>query len=122
LAISPTPQRPPLIIRPLMSSEFDQFADTYRSDMVRAISFCRSDPEFFTKIKADDILATAADIVPLNQLRMLDVGCGVGETDRFLVPHVAELHGVDVSADSIDRACQNNPKAHYLAYDGQQLP
>ena len=36
----------------------------------------------------------------------LDVGCGVGLTDRFLVGRVGELHGVDTAEEAVARAAQ----------------
>ncbi|MGE5275919.1 MAG: class I SAM-dependent methyltransferase [Acidobacteriota bacterium] len=35
---------------------------------------------------------------------VLNIGCGVGRVERYLAPHVAELHAVDVSGEMIARA------------------
>jgi SAM-dependent methyltransferase len=36
--------------------------------------------------------------------RVLNIGCGVGRVERYLAPHVAELHAVDISGEMIARA------------------
>lgn len=107
----------------MASNEFDEYADTYRDEIVKSISFVTKDHEFFTVVKARDLLETAAkNIGPAKGLKLLDVGCGVGETDRFLIPEVGELHGVDMSEESIERAKRDNPAGNYLAYGGRTLP
>jgi SAM-dependent methyltransferase len=53
---------------------------------------------------------------------VLDIGCGPGATDAYLVDHVAGLTGVDVAPDMVERATAVNPRATYLPYDGDRLP
>ncbi len=50
-------------------------------------------------------------LIPTNA-RVLDIGCGYGRIERFLAPHCAEIHGVDVSATAIRRAKQYVPEAN----------
>ncbi|MGH9367569.1 MAG: class I SAM-dependent methyltransferase [Thermoanaerobaculia bacterium] len=35
---------------------------------------------------------------------VLNIGCGVGRIERYLAPHVAQMHAVDVSGEMIARA------------------
>jgi ubiquinone/menaquinone biosynthesis C-methylase UbiE len=35
---------------------------------------------------------------------VLNIGCGVGRVERYLAPHVAQLHAVDISGEMIARA------------------
>ena len=35
---------------------------------------------------------------------VLNIGCGVGRVERYLAPHVAEMHAVDISGEMIARA------------------
>ena len=58
----------------------------------------------------------------VGKLSVLDVGCGVGLTDRFLVGKFGALHGVDICEDAIGAASSSNPTAHYQCYDGTVLP
>ncbi len=106
-----------------MSELFDHYADNYGDKVAESISFIGCGHDFFTEVKANDILATAAaKIGPLKDLTLLDVGCGVGETDRYLIPHLGALHGVDVSEDSVARAQTANPRGRYQSYAGDHLP
>jgi SAM-dependent methyltransferase len=106
-----------------MPELFDEYAGTYGDDVSKSISFIGCKHDFFTEVKANDILATAtARLGPAKDLTLLDVGCGVGETDRYLLPHVKALHGVDVSENSIARARQANPAGTYHTYGGERLP
>jgi SAM-dependent methyltransferase len=52
----------------------------------------------------------------------LDIGCGIGGTDRYLIDKVRRLHGVDVPDEVVDRARANVPGAVYSSYDGRRLP
>jgi SAM-dependent methyltransferase len=52
----------------------------------------------------------------------LDVGCGPGETDEWLVDELPDLQGVDISEGLLDAARERNPTVGYTRYDGVQLP
>jgi SAM-dependent methyltransferase len=58
----------------------------------------------------------------MDNLRVLDVGCGVGEFHPFVRDMCGRLCGVDVSAASIAQARHKNPGIEYEVYDGQTLP
>jgi len=104
-------------------SDFDAYADSYRQAVQGSIDFCGQDLDQFTKRKADHLLDLAARRVGVpERLRALDVGCGVGETDRFLYGRLGELHGVDTSEAAVERAAQRNPSVRYRAYEGRRLP
>ena len=36
--------------------------------------------------------------------RVLNIGCGIGRVEKYLAPHVAEMHAVDISGEMISRA------------------
>ena len=38
---------------------------------------------------------------------VLDLGCGIGRVEKFLVPHCKEIHGVDVSEKMLKLARKN---------------
>ena len=80
--------------------------------------------DFFTRAKADALLELAAARVgPPEGLGFLDVGCGPGETDRFLEGRVARLAGVDVAPEMVERARERNPWAEYRGYAaGEPIP
>lgn len=44
--------------------------------------------------------------------RMLSLGCGIGDTERLLAPHVAEIVGVDLSPKAVAQARADAAAAH----------
>lgn len=102
---------------------FDVYKDSYREDLRRAIAFSGQSPEFFTEVKAAELLRIAnRRLGDPARTSGLDVGCGVGLTDAFLAPRLGELHGVDVSSGVIQSAAARNPSVDYRTYDGTVLP
>jgi SAM-dependent methyltransferase len=104
--------------------EFDDYSDVYREAVEGAIGFARTDLDFFIGAKADVLLELAAGHVGTpGQLAFLDVGCGPGETDRFLEGRVHRLAGVDVAPKMVERARRRNPWAEYRDYaEGDRIP
>ena len=97
--------------------------DEYRQQVQKSISFLGQGIDYFTEVKATRLLGLAAThLGDTSQLKALDVGCGVGLTDKFLAGHFRELHGVDVDASSLKSAAEANPDARYSLYDGRTLP
>ena len=110
---------------PLAASigDFDHHADTYREDVENAIAWSGKDVDYFAEGKANLLVALAKRrLGDPTKLRALDVGCGVGVTDRFLTGTFGQLHGVDIAADAVDKARETNPDVHYESYDGGALP
>jgi SAM-dependent methyltransferase len=108
---------------PASIGDFDHHADTYREDVENAIAWSGKDVDYFAKGKADLLVAVAGRrLGDTAKLRALDIGCGVGVTDRFLAGRFGALHGVDIAADAVDKAREANPDVHYESYDGGTLP
>jgi len=104
-------------------ANFDRYKDAYRREVQKAIGFSGRDVEFFAQAKARVLLQIAERHLGRTQnLRVLDVGCGIGLMDRFLRSHVDELHGVDLSVECIAAATAVNPDVEYRSYDGSRLP
>lgn len=95
-------------------TEFDRYSETYRAAVERSIAFSGADLDVFTRAKARELLGlTARRLGDPRGLSFLDVGCGPGETDRWLEGHVRGLTGVDVSTEMIEVARERNPWAVY---------
>ena len=103
--------------------DYDRHRDTYARDLDRAVSFAGRDHTFFTRAKAEQLVELVrrhagdprtADVV--------DVGCGVGLTDRFLRGAFRTLTGVDVTPGVLETAAAENPWARYVRSDGETLP
>lgn len=104
-------------------SGFESWKDGYRAELQRAISFSGQDVDFFTEVKARYLVELAERRVGRAAgLSALDVGCGVGETDRFLADRLGRLCGVDVVPQVLERAASENPSVDYRVYDGETLP
>jgi SAM-dependent methyltransferase len=103
-------------------TDFDHYGESYEEALDEAISFAGQEHEFYVEAKARRLLALARRRLGDRPLRVLDVGCGIGLTDRLLLPHVDSLEGVDVSTAMIERAQATNPAASYGVYDGRRLP
>jgi SAM-dependent methyltransferase len=110
---------------PLAASigDFDQHADTYRDDVANAIGWSGKDVDYFAEGKADLLVDLAQRrLGDPAKLSALDVGCGVGVTDRFLADRFGDLHGVDIASEAVEKARETNPNVHYASYDGGALP
>ncbi|PWT74098.1 MAG: class I SAM-dependent methyltransferase [Proteobacteria bacterium] len=102
--------------------EFDRHADTYSEKINRTLSAWGQEQEFYTRCKVP-LLREALDAARTQRpLRVLDVGCGIGLIHPFLAPSVDELHGTDVSQQSIAIARRSNPSVHYRAQTEDALP
>lgn len=59
---------------------------------------------------------------PLEEVRAVDVGCGLGLVHRHLGPLTGRLEGIDVSPGLIEEAERRNPGGRYRTFDGGRLP
>ena len=99
--------------------EFDRYSGIYRETVERSIAFSGVGLDFFTRAKARQLLElTASRLGDPRSLSFLDVGCGPGETDRWLERRVRTLTGVDISPRMIEIAMKRNPWASYRTVDG----
>jgi SAM-dependent methyltransferase len=107
----------------IVASTFDEVSTGYEQQVNGAMAFSGLEVDLFARAKADRLkeLAQRALGDP-SSLRVLDIGCGVGAFHRHLQSTFRELHGLDVSASSIEVARKANPGCHYQVYDGQAAP
>jgi SAM-dependent methyltransferase len=106
-----------------MTEKFDAYDKTYRDEVEQSIAFAGVGLDVFTEAKAHALLRLIRDrIGDPGAVRALDVGCGTGETDRYLAHEIGELHGVDVSEGAVAQARSANPDVLYRTYDGERLP
>jgi ubiquinone/menaquinone biosynthesis C-methylase UbiE len=104
-------------------NEFDQHAGDYSAVMDSTVGWTGQDHDFFNASKARLLTRLArAQFGDIGKIQAIDIGCGVGLIDRFLVPSIPNLHGIDVSAQSIERAQRNCPEASFRSFDGKHIP
>lgn len=110
-------------LRTMSSPEFDQYAEGYSKHIDDTLKFSGQDQDFFTRVKCRKIIDILSEnFENLNSLRVLDVGCGSGITDKMLVDQLPGLQGVDVSPGMVNQARILNPTLTYEVYDGHTLP
>jgi len=103
--------------------DFDKFSGSYEQDIAESTGFTGQTPDFYRRIKVDHIREILRRrFESLENLRVLDVGCGVGLTDELLKAELPILAGVDVSSRSLDEARCRNPELSYNWSDGKTLP
>jgi SAM-dependent methyltransferase len=102
---------------------YDALRDRYEDELDRAVGITGKRHAFFTEAKAMELLRVSArHLGDPSKVDALDVGCGIGLTDRYLAGRVGSLTGVDVSPGVLERAEEENPWARYVLYDGERLP
>lgn len=107
----------------MLKPAFDKYDKNYVEVVNQSIGFMGRRHNYYTRAKVKCLLAQWNILHGNSQnLNVLDVGCGIGQTDKLLFPYLRKLSGVDVSAASIDRAKQENAMVDYQSYDGQTLP
>lgn len=108
----------------MKESEFDDYADRYDATVQQAISASGESVQFFAALKARlmaDTLARAGR----QPARVVDFGCGIGNSTRELVTVFpsAQVVGVDPSSESIARARElAGPRTDFQVVDGDRLP
>jgi SAM-dependent methyltransferase len=102
---------------------YDAIRDSYEKELDQAVGFTGKRHAFFAETKAVELLRLARrHLGDLTAVDALDVGCGIGLTDRYLEGRLGSLTGVDVSPGVLERAGEANPWARYVLYDGERLP
>jgi SAM-dependent methyltransferase len=103
--------------------DFDAHAQHYVGSVDQSVAFTGRTSAFFAQRKCELLNEMASSTVgDLHSLSVLDVGCGTGSTDRYLVDIAGSLTGVDVSQEMLKIAANNVPQATYEWYNGEKLP
>lgn len=106
-----------------VAKEFDDYSQSYDAAVNDAIGFSGLKVDFFTKVKADYLVdLVTREVGPPAGLKILDVGCGVGNYHPRLTQEFGKVYGVDVSAASLKLAAERHPTAEYRHYGGTELP
>ncbi|MCK1574590.1 class I SAM-dependent methyltransferase [Bradyrhizobium sp. 174] len=116
-------EKPGRVTQAQVAEEFDCLAGSYERMINRAIAFAGRDHAFYIDVKREQILRLAqGHFSDLGCLSVLDLGCGLGAYHSGLEGRFRELHGVDVSAQSVKLAAARHPFVRYSTFDGSRLP
>jgi len=100
---------------------FDPFAGEYRQIHDRSLRLSGADSDYFTEQK----IAEVREIEGGRSARILDLGCGDGNSARFFAKYFSdsEYFGLDVSEKSIAVAKRHEtPHAQFAPYNGTDIP
>jgi len=107
-------------------TEFDKFADEYRSLHETNIAASGETPEYFAEYKIKDLKQLMnKDGPPAGGRRFLDFGAGVGTSVPFFRKHFPTDHltCIDVSVKSLAiGSARFGDDASFVAFDGAVLP
>lgn len=107
------------------ASEFDRFAEEYEALHRANVRISGEEPEYFAAYKIVEMKASLERRGASPPRRILDFGCGVGNSIPHLRRHFpeAEIVGVDVSGKSIAIArARFSAMADFTQFDGVVLP
>ncbi|PIQ15351.1 MAG: SAM-dependent methyltransferase [Flavobacteriales bacterium CG18_big_fil_WC_8_21_14_2_50_32_9] len=101
---------------------FDEFAEDYRATHNKAIALSGTDSDFFSEYKIVELKKFEDASKPY---RVLDFGCGDGNSSVYLRKHFpnATIVGIDVSEESIKQAQKKElPNTTFSAFNGDKIP
>jgi ubiquinone/menaquinone biosynthesis C-methylase UbiE len=110
----------------MKESEFDQFADEYRSLHLSNIKLSGENPEFFAQYKIIDV-SNKVRAIGIKADTILDFGCGIGNSIPFFREEMpgSALVCADISRKSLDLAQQRFPNQaglHQIQNNSLNLP
>lgn len=101
--------------------DFDNFACNYRNIHDQNIKISGVDSNYFSEYKIKEIYKV---IPPRSGLKILDLGCGDGNTTKFFHEYYPEatIYGIDISEESIRVAKKRKIKnCTFRVYDGERV-
>ncbi|HEX2255275.1 MAG TPA: methyltransferase domain-containing protein [Afifellaceae bacterium] len=111
------------ISREQVADDFDRLVDEYEDKINDSLAFSGMEHTFFIDKKREKLVElAAAHFGDLNEIKVLDLGCGLGAYHPGLEGVFGELHGADVSAKSVALAAENHPFVRYSTISGSRLP
>jgi len=108
-------------------TEFDKFADEYRSTLAAGVSISGESPDYFADYKIKDLAAEYFTLrrQAIDAPAVLDFGAGIGTSVPFVRKYLpqASLTCLDVSQRSLEVGQGRFPnQARFIPYDGSRIP
>lgn len=102
---------------------FDDYVESYENEIRSSIGFIGQDHDFFINVKANILMGLAkSNFKEPENIRILDIGSGIGLIDRKISSLFRNLFGVDVEEGVIEKAKAFNLEVKYSLYNGEKLP
>lgn len=98
---------------------FDQFAESYREIHDVSIKYTGTNSEYFSEYKILELLKFEKSDAPL---KVLDFGCGDGNSSKYIRKHFpnTRIVGVDISKKSIDQSkLKKIDNSSFHTFDGK---
>ncbi len=109
--------------KPNTAPEFDSYAEAYREHVSKALPPGVGGVDAFARVKVWHLVRAIDSVFPgRHSLEILDAGCGIGLTDRYLKAAFPNITGFDVSPKSVELAAQANPELSYFSEPSGRLP
>jgi ubiquinone/menaquinone biosynthesis C-methylase UbiE len=115
-------------VRSTTRSEFDQYAREYLRELSHPLRDL-IDPEgqYFIELKSDILKEIASQYFPHDRnIKIVDVGTGLGLFEKFLYPHFDNIAAIDISFEMLKVAQTLNPlksrTGGYVQGNAFQLP
>jgi SAM-dependent methyltransferase len=103
--------------------EFDNYAEAYREHVAKALPPGVGEVDAFARVKVWHLIRAIGAVFPGDrEVQILDAGCGIGLTDRYLKEAYPNITGFDVSPKSVELAAQANPGLSYRCEPSGHLP
>jgi SAM-dependent methyltransferase len=103
--------------------EFDDYAQAYREHVAKALPPGVGEVDAFARVKVWHLIRAIDSVFPgQREVEILDAGCGIGLTDRYLKGTYPRITGFDVSPKSVELAAQANPGLSYYSEPSGHLP
>jgi len=106
-----------------VKDEFDAVSSYYGRSVDDALKFTGTSGSYFIKVKANYLLDIAnKHFNEISSLKVLDLGCGIGNFHSYLKHSFQDICGADISDASIKLATQFYKQSEFKVYDGKNLP
>lgn len=104
-------------------SEFDKFAEEYKSTLNASVSLSGDSSDYFAEYKIKEVSRECMQHKIFDG-EILDFGCGTGTSTPYFKKYFrkSKLTGVDVSNSSLEIAKSRFGDVDYVQFDGSKLP
>lgn len=103
--------------------DFNEYKNSYTQTIENSLRSSGKKHDFFIQVKAKFLKDIVKIYFPgVEQLHLLDIGCGHGLIHKHLENSNLNIVGVEVADEVLQLARQSNPNVRYIRHDGKKLP